>query len=354
MIRRLFLLLAALLWAAQAHAQIVLPGGGSGGGGGSVTANITCPTSTQTGSTLTFTNSLTDLSKTGSYAGSWTTDCGAWVKFTCTAACTYTLPAPSTDGNYIAIITNTPGSSNSLTIAAGAGQINGGASISLAINQSVSVSCDTTNCYAATVASPAVPQMNMGYVSGLWYQGLFTGSATGNAWTTAGNLECSPYVVSPPGLTGKALGVDITTADASNFVSMALYTSVSGRPGALIDSIGGTANAATPTGASSAALANTTDVLAAGGYWFCAAANSTTMVLQGISTSSVSGLIGASAIGSAATIVGLVCTGGAAGCGPSWAAAGGSSYTWPASLASATWTQKIVSGQAPMGFVQSN
>ena len=333
-----------------------VPSWAAGTSAGVSSFSSTCPPSGPSTGAVTYTNTLTDLAKTASYSGSWTTDCGAWIKFTCTAACTCTLPAPATDGNYVAIVTNTPTSSNALTIAAASGQINGGSSITLAINQSVSISCDTTNCYAATVTSPTIPQINTWYVSSSWYPSLYFGPATGNAWTTAGNLECAPYLVSPQGMTAKALGVAITTADASNFLSLAIFsTGANGRPNALIDSIGTTGIAGTPTGASSAALANGTDLISGNTpIWFCMAANSTTLVVEGISTNGTPGIIGASAIASAESIVGVVCTGGASGCGPTWAAAGGSSYTWPSSLATATWTQKIVSGQAPQGFLQSN
>src|SRR5690348_6630788 len=116
------------------------------GSSGVTSFSTTCPATGPSTGAVTFTNTLSDLAKTTSYTGSWTTDCGAAIKFTLSGAATYTLPAPSTDGNYISAITNVASSTNALTIAAASGQINGASSISLPVNTTISVWCDATNC----------------------------------------------------------------------------------------------------------------------------------------------------------------------------------------------------------------
>jgi hypothetical protein len=320
----------------------------------------TCPTGVAQTGAVVFSNTLTDLTKTSSYSGSWTTDCGAWLKFTCTTACTYTLPAPSTDGNYIAQVTNTPTSANSLVVAAASGLINGASSISLPINQSISVLCDATNCYASLVSGSSSPstQLNSGYITNRWYSTAINPGNGAGANYGAGTIRCTTYIVSPPGLTAKSIGVYVTTADATNYISMAIYSNnTSGQPGSLVDSVGINGIALTATGNLSSALANTTDTLSAGPYWVCATYNSASAIIQGVAlaqAATVGGSTPASVLGgSSAATTGYSCPGGATGCGPTWASGSGSGYIWPSSLTPSWGTINNGTG-APAVALQSN
>src|SRR5271166_2056355 len=187
-------------------------------------------------------------------------------------------------------------------------------------------------------------QINTGYAPGYWYRNpLGSAGAAGSAYGSSGRVTCTPYYVSgPSGMRASAVGATLTTTDASNYVSFAIYSASGNFPGSLVDST--PAQKLATAGGVSGSLAKGTDTLAPGGYFLCAASNSTTAVLVGVSnsgTSTESSTMGSSTLAGAVTQIAytaVTCSGGASGCGPAWAAGGGSSYTWPSSLASAKWS----------------
>lgn len=212
---------------------------------------------------------------------------------------------------------------------------------------------------AGTVCAPAFN--NSGYVSGQWYRSAQSvNPVTGTTFGVAGRIVCAPYTVSgPTGFTMKSLGVNMSTNDATNFATFAIYTAANNVPTTLVDSLSAPiqTNGTAPI-AVSGAVANTTDVLAPGEYFSCTVANSTTVVFTGVSNAvgtlngSSYGYASITAAASGSMVVGLSCSGGTAGCGPSWTSGSGGSYTWPASLASATWG--TITAVLPNVFLQVN
>ena len=359
--KKLVCLIAALLWPLSSFAQIVLPGGGGsgGGGGGGVTSfATTCPATGPSTGAISLNNLQNVISETTSY-NSTSADCGSVVKFTLSASATYGLPAPSS-GFYVAGVTNVPTSTNTLTISPSSGNICSAScagTYSLAIGKTISIYTDGTNYYVSDSSNVSLPQTTVGYVSNRWYPTNFGAQSSTGANLGAGNVTCAAYVVSSPGLTFKSFGVDITTADAANFISMAIYTSnSSGVPATLIDGLSAGITA-TPTGFTSAAPANGTDFLAAGTYWVCYTTNSTTAVIEGqTATQASTGIMGG---GTGLTAItggtsGIGCTAGVSGCGPAWTTGGGSAYTWASSMATATWSFNATSGRGPYIVLESN
>src|SRR5208283_5444151 len=134
-------------------------------------------------------------------------------------------------------------------------------------------------------AQNAALQNNTGYAPGYWYRNpLGSAGMTGAAYGTAGRVTCTPYYASgPSGMTASAVGAKLTTTDAANYASFAIYSASGNFPGRLVDStpsVGlGTA------GGVSGSLSKGTDSLAAGAYFLCAASNSATAVFVGVSNS---------------------------------------------------------------------
>ena len=285
MIRRLFLLLAALLWATQAHAQIVLPGGGSGSGGGSVNFATTCPTSTQSGSTITLTNNINVITKTGSYTAVNSTDCGSAFTFTLSGAATFTLPAPAAKFS-AAAVTNAPTSTNNLVIAPVSGLINNASSISIAPGATIpGIYTDGTNYYPYGGANPA--PMGPGYLVGPLYVPWYsTTQTTGTVAQSATVTYCYPNWIAninPPSASNPAgtgsgtigtISINITTLSAGGNTQVALYNNnpATGQPGTLVASTASMSTAA--TGAVSSALNAS---VSQGEYWWCQQSDNTTV-----------------------------------------------------------------------------
>lgn len=344
----------------------LVPGGGGGGGGGpsSITFTTSCPSSTQTGSTINYINGINAVAKTASYA-LVSGDCGTTFDVSGTGV---TMTMPTLAAGYVVAFKNTNASGGAnVTISAGAGQtIDGASTYTVAPLQYVQISASTTgtNYDAGTGAAGSNIPTNLGYTSGTYYpSGLnFAPAITGSAWGTAGMLSCSPYFVSPPGMTIKAIGFGVITADTTpNYASAAIYTNGSNQlPNTLIDSIGSTAISLATTGAKSGTVANTTDTLPPGWIWTCAASNSTTGVMYGVPLSTSASIGGANAVlaigGGNSAPLGISCTGtGTSTCpGPTWGSGGGSGYVWPASLSGATWTTRTVGSLVPAIALQVN
>ena len=209
---------------------------------------------------------------------------------------------------------------------------------------------------SGATASP----INMGYITGRWYVSPISYATNTGVALTAGNDYCQPYIVSPPGGTFKAEAVYITGADATpNYISLAIYNNgANGFPSTIVDSIGTTGITTASGTPVSGSLANTTDILAAGAYWVCYATNSITATVASLSLTYGSGIIGASTLtqafgNSSAGVSGVNCTAGASNCGPTWANGSGSSYTWPPTLAGATWAVNANS-KSPAIALQAN
>lgn len=332
----------------------LVPGGGGGGGGGpsSITFTTSCPSSTQTGSTINYINGINAIAKTASYqlvAG----DCGTTFDVSGTGN-TQTMPALA--AGYVVAFKNTNalGGAN-ITITAGAGQtIDGSASFTLAPLQYVQISASTTgtNYDAGTGAAGTTIPCNVGYVSGKWSGGCGSSGATGSATGGGGNVTCSPYFVSYPGATFKAIAVYVSTTDTTStgFIWLGIYTNASGVPGTKIDDIGTTAITAPGTNNNPASgnLANTTDTLTPGPYWVCEATPSTSLIVTGVSLFSAylmpSTTVQGAVSGSNSGAGGLQCAANSTGCGPTWTS--GASYTGAANFTGATWAQRA-SGAAP-------
>jgi hypothetical protein len=319
----------------------------------------TCPPTSPSGGDIVNNNGIFVLNENGTYASTMA-DCGSALKFTLTTSATYTLPAPST-GFYPAAITNVPSSTNPLTIATSSGNICSSVcspTYSLAIGKTISLYPAGTNYYVSDSSNFSLPPLNIGYISGKWSTTAINYvPAAGGNWT-AGVVHCDPYIVSPPGITAKAIGVYVSTPDASNYISMAIYSNgPSGYPLNLIDSIGTTGLSPSSAGGLSGTLSNTTDFLSPGAVWTCVIYNSATVVINGsglgaisvTGSSTVAGAIGASSAGN----TGYACTGGNSGCGPAWTAGSGSSYTWPSSF-TPSWGTLNNGSQAPAVVLQAN
>ena len=93
------------------------------------------------------------------------------------------------------------------------------------------MSCDLAQ------AQTAAMQINTGYAPGYWYRNpLGSAGMTGAAYGAAGRVTCTPYYVSgPSGMTASAVGATLTTTDASNYASFAIYSASGNFPGSLID-----------------------------------------------------------------------------------------------------------------------
>ena len=320
--------------------------------------STTCPASGPATGAVTFTNTQTIVTHTASYGPS-TGDCGSIQQFTLSGSATYSIPAPSA-GWYLNAVTNVPSSTNTLTISPASGNIcaaSCASTYSVAIGKTVSLYSDGTNYYVSDSSNASNPPLNVGYISGRWFPpaaGFNTATAVNQG---QGNVYCTAYLVSPPGMTAKAIGSHVTTADAApGFVSLAIYTNTNGVPGTLIDSIGTTALSMATTTDVSASLANGTDILAPGVVFTCAVTESGTGVLTGTGQSQTASIIGGSsvaqAIAAAATAVSFSCTAGSTGCGPTWTS--GSSYTWNANFTGVTWTTQTTNGRGPAIVLQAN
>ena len=208
------------------------------------------------------------------------------------------------------------------------------------------------SCELAQAQTTAM-QFNTGYAPGYRYRNPSAGMA-GAAYGTAGGVTCAPFYVSGPSdMIASAIGATLTTTDASNYASFAIYSASGNFPGSRVDST--LAQNLARAGGVSGSLGGGTDTLAPGAYFLCAASNSTTAVFVGGSNSgaSASSTIGSSTIPAAATqtrYTAVTCLGGSSGCGPTWSS-GGSSYIWPSSLASARWWS-VASANVPLMVVE--
>lgn len=191
--------------------------------------------------------------------------------------------------------------------------------------------------------------MHPGYVPTLWYTFephiITQAGVTG----TASVINCAVGYVGEP-ITISQIGANVGTLSAGGNFQLALYSSVNGRPGALIAKTGNISTAA--AGVINGSLGGNIPIgptsTNAGSLWFCSNVDNATAVLNSLSLSSVPGrfLQGSAnetrVVQGAAGPVGISCT--AAAC------TGGSSTfnTWPASLAGSTWSDVIT---AVMPFV---
>ena len=190
--------------------------------------------------------------------------------------------------------------------------------------------------------------MHPGYVANLWYTFEPHLLTQAGAAGTASVINCAAGYVGAP-ITINQIGANVGTLSAGGNFQLALYSSVIGRPGALIAKTGNISTAA--AGVINGSLGNTPigpTSINAGPLWFCSNVDNATAVLNSLSLSTVPGrfLQGSAnetrVVQGAAGPVGISCT--AAAC------TGGSSTfnTWPASLAGSTWSDVIT---AVMPFV---
>lgn len=324
---RRYLTLAALLLCLPAYADNY--SGGGGGGGGSVTLNTTCPTSTQSGTTLTINGTVPINAKTGSY-GPAATDCGQAFIFTLTGAATYSLPAPSA-GFYIPAITNVPSSTNSLTLSPASGQI---CSTSCAATYvvaagapTVSLISDGTNYYVQS--SPAALTVSgPGYVVGNYYTQTDVSSiGTGTTAFVVTTTYCAPqwiYNILPAGGGTGTIGTvafNVTTLGGN--AQVAIYrNSVTNTPGTLVANTA-SINVST-TGIKSGAI---TASVSPGQYWICFQSDNTALRTQ-VSTSTIVNPHRVGSLSQAALYTNVV----------TQLSTTGTFGTWP-DLTAASWTQ---------------
>ena len=211
-----------------------------------------------------------------------------------------------------------------------------------------SVTCNSGNTITTTGTCPS---SHPGYVVNNWYVPVGVGGFAVGVTTTANLIKCY-YGAVLNKVTIGALGFSITTADTGRVgnVQLAIYNDdpTSHRPGTLLSST--TSSMTTSAVATVSAPLGANKQVGPGGndgtsdVWFCANGDNNTYVARS-QDPTVGGSPGqASYIGSAtlsvilsasANILSISCTGG--NC------QGGSSTfnTWPASLATSTWTENL-------------
>jgi len=287
-----FALLALLASAALAAAQTigVTPLTGGAGGGGSVTLATTCPSSSQTGTSLTLNNGANTQAESASYTV-LAADCGKVIEAS-GATTTITLPSTIASGFQVTIgNVNAPAGANVTVALGGSNTANGvSGSLTLAPGQFIGIFAGSgvspTNWDVAGVNTLAT-QSGPGYSVGQWYVGSnFQGVNAAGAALSLGTAYCSPeWLLSPSAAGGGSMTIgSITfrqsTAGTPTTVTSALYqdTLVAGihRPGTLL---GYTAQVANTVGQDGGAL-NAGVSVKQSLYWFC--------VTQGDSTGKVS------------------------------------------------------------------
>jgi len=172
-------------------------------------------------------------------------------------------------------------------------------------------------------------------------------AAAAGAVGTANVIQCTPGVITEK-MTLAGLSANITTLSGGGNFQLAIYTSSSGRPGALIASTGSGSTAGTgfisPTfaaGSGSSVQVGPGGAQGGTNLWFCANRDNAVVVFTpngvvspgvGRSTAMVGSATTANLVSVAVNVVGISCAG--ANCN------GGSSTfnTWPASLVGSTWT----------------
>ncbi len=370
-------------------------GAACGGGSGTVTSvDTTCPTSANSpvSGVVTITGGVVVSTKTATYAV-LSSDCGSKLIYNSASAGTFTLPTAAS-GFFLASVQNI--GAGTLTVAPPSGTINGAASIALATNQSAGITTDGTNYFAdggtggsasaggstgaiqynsgsgfggsavvaandivtgngasgpqdsgvlvtgATTASAGSLQHHPGYVTGgVWYPTAPSSTVAG-AVGAANVVNCAPGVIASP-VTIKALGDYFSAGVASGNGSFAIYTSVSGRPGALIDYA--TATEPTAAGDFTPAMHNTTDALKQGAYWFCFTEDNATAIAEAASfvgnNMTLSWLIGSATLNNVAgttdDMIGISCTAGT-NCGTGFTVWTTGAFVWTTAFSGPTWT----------------
>ena len=287
-----FALLALLASAALAAAQTigVTPLTGGSGGGGSVTLATTCPSSSQTGSSLTLTNGANAQAESASYTV-LAADCGKVIEAS-GATTTITLLATITSGYQITIgNVNAPAGANVTVALGGTNTANGvSGSLTLAPGQFIGIFAGSgvspTNWDVAGAVSASSVGTDPGYVVSQWYVGINLpgDSATGAALST-GTAYCTPQKLMNPvssGGTGTigSLAIRVSTIGTSTITEAVYQDAVVGgvhRPKTLL---GYTAQAANTSVATLTGALNAGVSVSSGLIWTCAT--------QGDSTGKVS------------------------------------------------------------------
>jgi hypothetical protein len=395
------LFIALLLFPSVAFAQFNggFDNGGSGsGGGGSGTVTSIATACGVSGGPITTTGTIQGAAVIRAATGTTDTilssDCGKVVTESNAAAVAVTLPQATGAFGAPFFFTIVNLGAGTVTITPTTSTINSNTTLTLLSNQSSDIASDGTNYVAilgkggnqttdasqltsGTLAAARLPAFtgdcttsagssatkcdapHPGYLASNWYApGGLTTYSTGNV-VTANRIQCKFGYV-PERVTIGALGARVTTVGSTNF-QLAIYTNVSGRPGALLSSTGNILN--TGLGVVTGALAANKQVGPAGSdggrdVWWCFNNNDSTAVFVGDNTNtSASNFFSGSATAgdlitaaSGGGLQGIYCTG--AGCN------GGSSTfnTWPASLAGSTWliiNSAVTGNQIPAVIFQA-
>ena len=214
-----------------------------------------------------------------------------------------------------------------------------------------------TSITSDTTASLASLKIHSGYVSGNWYPPLPGIGVAGNV-IASGTVYCGPMTVGIEGVTIKALGAYQSTLSAtSDNFSVAIYTSSSGKPYALID-YATMAELAT-TGIISATVHNTTDALKGGDYWICSTQDNSTGAFASYSsgTNIPSWFTGSSSLSKATlgtnAMTGYSCTS-ASTCGSGFTTWSAGAFGWTSTFSGATWAEVNSGSYIPFSGIQAN
>jgi len=187
-------------------------------------------------------------------------------------------------------------------------------------------------------------------------------AAAGGAVGAANVIQCTPGIISQK-ITLAGLSASVTTLSAGGNFQLAIYTSVSGRPGTVIANTGSGSTASvafvSPTfaaGSGSSVQVGPGGAQGGTNLWFCANRDNAVSVFTPNGAASPGAYGTTALLGSATTanllnvtsaVVGISCSGAACN--------GGSSTfgTWPATLTGSTWTD-VKDRSMPIVFYQPN
>jgi hypothetical protein len=342
--------------------------GGGGGGTGTVTGvNTTCPTSTNApvSGVVTLTGGLDAVTRSSATDSIAFGDCGTAILYNFGGPVAASLPSAASAGaNYDVNLAAAIGTTVTITSGGGTFSSNGLTTLAMAPGASVTLISDGTNWTVGGSTPP--PPTHVGYVSSNWYAPVQMGGNLGAAVQGAANLYCHAALIPVGGVTIKAMGVVASTADATNYASVAVYNTVptgstgAGHPGSLIDYVA-PFTVTNTTSLLNGPMHNTTDTLQPGAYWFCATTESTTAALLSLNNTAsnlagpyqygvtAAGYASIWATGSVPNNEGYFCA--LATCATAW---GTHTFTWPTSLASGSWWTIITSGKVPLVGYQAN
>lgn len=244
-------------------------------------------------------------------------------------------------------VTKSAGSSATTLATGNAGNLNSG-TLNAARMPALSGDCTTASGAVATTCNNPHP----GYIANLFYafSGQASTTATGNA--VAANIIRCAYGFVPKAVTVSALGVHVITAVAAGNFQLALYTSTAAGPGSLIAA---TASGSTTSAADVSPALSANKQIGPGGtdggrdVWICANVDTTagtgSVNFNALNASSLlsAAYMGGTTVSNAVLNNNIVAAKTCSGA----ACQGGSSTfnTWPASLATSTWTDSTGSTQ---------